>query len=370
MATIRERNGRYHVQIRKRGHPTLTETFSSKRKAQDWARRTEARIDEGEVFDDPKHTLAQAVDRFLEDPDRSLSKYQKGVLKWWRDAAQNRRGIHLGAKRLAQLRRSDFIEARDQLRKLKKHQRKRTDACEAGTCECPGLAVATINRRLSAVSAVLTEAMGWDWIKTNPARIKRLTEDNERERLLTPAEQKRLLAACRASDEPHLYAFVVCAMSSGARAGELLGLRWKDVDLEHGVARLTKTKNDTGRAVPMRGHALQLLQAMKEEAKVVDLHGDDFVFKNATGFAPFYYRKAWQEVIAAAKLKDFRFHDLRHLAASHLAMAGATQRELMEVLGHKSAQMSKRYSHFFDAHIADLGDRLSDRLFGGRHENG
>ena len=65
-----------------------------------------------------------------------------------------------------------------------------------------------------------------------------------------------------------------------------------------------------------------------------------------------------------ANLPDFRFHDLRLLAASHLAMAGATQRELMEVLGHRSPAMTKRYSHFFDEHIADLGDRLQSRLFG------
>jgi integrase len=97
---------------------------------------------------------------------------------------------------------------------------------------------------------------------------------------------------------------------------------------------------------------------------VTDIRGDNFVFKNKTGFTPFYYRKAWQDVVAAAKLEDFRFHDLRHLAASHLAMAGASQRELMEVLGHKSAQMTKRYSHFFDQHVADLGDRLTERLFG------
>ncbi len=181
---------------------------------------------------------------------------------------------------------------------------------------------------------------------------------------MTEEERKRLLKACKASAEPNMYAFVVCAMLSGARAGELIGLRWKDVDLDRGVARLLNTKNKTHRPIPIRGHALELLQKMKSDEKVTALLGDDFVFKNKTGYAPFYYRKVWTEIRDEAKLGDFRFHDLRHLAASHLAMAGATQRELMEVLGHKSAAMTQRYSHFFDQHIADLGDRLQDHLFG------
>ena len=118
--------------------------------------------------------------------------------------------------------------------------------------------------------------------------------------------------------------------------------------------------------VPKRGERLarDLLREMKATEKVADIRGDGYVFKNKSGHAPFYYRKAWGELRDAAKVGDVRFHDLRHLAASHLAMAGATQRELMEVLGHKSASMTRRYSHFFDQHVAELGDRLQARLFG------
>ena len=119
MATIRERNGSYTAMVRKAGHPTLTRTFNSKRKAERWAAGQEARIEEGDVFDSPtRYTLGEAIDRYLEDPDRTLKKYQKGVLEWWRDTAQNRQGVILGKKRLQQLRRSDFIDARDMLRNM------------------------------------------------------------------------------------------------------------------------------------------------------------------------------------------------------------------------------------------------------------
>lgn len=352
MASITKRGGSYFVQIRKKSHPPLHKSFKTKRAAQQWATQTEADINAGEIIDSSSYKLADAVDRYIENPDRRLTTYQRRVLKWWREDSANRKGAKLGTKKLAGLRRSDFNEARDLLRSMESRHGKR-------------LAPSTINRRLSLVSAVLTEAMEWDWIKTNPARIRRLVENNERDRLLTEDERARLLEACKASDEPALYPLVVCAMLSGARASELQGLRWKDVDLDKGVARLTKTKNDTRRAIPMRGLALELLRDMKAAETVVDLKGDGFVFKNKTGFAPFYFRPAWGEARAAAKLDDVRFHDLRHLAASMLAMAGATQRELQEVLGHQSAQMTKRYSHFFDQHIAELGDRLQEKLFGG-----
>lgn len=369
MATIRERNGKFHVMIRKAGHRTLTQTFPDAESAQKWAVLTEAGIEKGDVSDDPRYKLSDAIDRFLSDPDRTFTKYEKSVLAWWRDSATNLRGQILGKKRLSMIRRSEFIEARDQIRAMKKHRGKANPACAADECDCPNIKPATVNRRMSAISAVLTQAIEWDWITTNAARIRRVTEKNERTRLLTPAEQKRLLRACEASSEPHMLAFVVTAMLSGARAGELVGLLWSDVDLKHGLARLTDTKNGTNRAVPVRGKALDLLKEMKRAEKVKEISGAGYVFKNATGYAPFYYRKAWSEIRENAKLEDFRFHDLRHLAASHLAMAGASQRELMEVLGHKSPAMTKRYSHFFDDHIADLGDRLQDRLFGDEKEN-
>ena len=209
--------------------------------------------------------------------------------------------------------------------------------------------------------------MAWEWINTNPARISRLTENNHRERLLTDAECKRLLSACKASDEPHLYPFIVTLMSSRARAGELLALRWTELDLDAGIARLLKTKSGKRRAIPIRGYALELLVDMAKQRagqKVVRLDDEGHVFRNVNGSAPFRYRRSWDTAVAAAKVEDFRVHDLRHLAASTLAMTGASQRELQEVLGHDSPAMSSRYSHFFDKNIADLGDKIADRLFG------
>ena len=341
MASIRKRNGRYTAVIRKQGFEPVYRTFASKRRAEQWATRTEMSFDDGELVEAVRYSLNDAIDLYIGEPDRQLDTYQRGILEWWRG--------QLGPRRLTSLRRGDFMDARDELRKFMSTKGTR-------------LAASTVNRRLNLISAVLTAAMNRDWMRSNPARIKGLQE-SARDRLLTEDERRRLLEAASAHEEPHLYAFIVSAMLSGARAGELRGLRWRDLDLERGVARLLKTKNGKTRAIPVRGRALELLRQMSTEHDATCPDGDDYVFKNKTGFSPFYYRKAWAEIVEEAQLHDVRFHDLRHLAASMLAMSGASQRELQEVLGHESAAMTTRYAHFFDRHIAELGDRIQKRLF-------
>ena len=149
---------------------------------------------------------------------------------------------------------------------------------------------------------------------------------------------------------------------SGARAGELRSLRWRDIDLDKGIAKLLVTKNGTTRAIPLQGHALDLLREKKATRDVPQLDESDFVFLNRSG-SQFNYRPCWDRVRAEAGLPHFRFHDLRHFAASHMAMAGGGRSEVGKILGHSSAQMVERYTHHFDDHVADLGKLLAARLF-------
>jgi integrase len=75
-------------------------------------------------------------------------------------------------------------------------------------------------------------------------------------------------------------------------------------------------------------------------------------------------RAPWKAALKAAEIKDFRFHDLRHSAASYLAMNGASLAEIAETLGHKTLQMVKRYSHLSEAHTAKVISQLDQRIFG------
>jgi len=137
-------------------------------------------------------------------------------------------------------------------------------------------------------------------------------------------------------------------------------LRWRDIDLDRGVARVEKTKNNEKRALPLTHKALEV---MTELHRRTDPDKRDYVFPRRDGLAPKNIRKSWEAALRAAEIENFRFHDLRHTAASYLAMNGATLAEIAEVLGHKTLQMVKRYAHLSDQHTAAVVERMNRAIF-------
>ncbi len=100
-------------------------------------------------------------------------------------------------------------------------------------------------------------------------------------------------------------------------------------------------------------------EVLREMARTPHISG--YVFANRQG-KPTFPAKAWQAALRAAQIDDFRYHDLRHSAASYLAMSGATLAEIAEVLGHKTLQMVKRYAHLTEQHTADVVERMAERF--------
>lgn len=107
----------------------------------------------------------------------------------------------------------------------------------------------------------------------------------------------------------------------------------------------------------MTGYATELLQGMRKVRRL----DTNLVFSNGVGRATFP-RKAWGRAPRQAQIEDFRFHDLRHTAASYLAMSGATLAEIAEVLGHKTLAMVKRYSHLSEQHTIKVVARMNDNV--------
>src|SRR5215470_15693564 len=114
---------------------------------------------------------------------------------------------------------------------------------------------------MAASSHVFTVAVReWQWCADNPVRkVSKPREARGRVRFLSDDERERLLAACQTSRNKHLYTITVLALATGARRGELLNLRWSDVDLKRGTLTFHQTKNGERRAVPLTGHALDVL---------------------------------------------------------------------------------------------------------------
>jgi integrase len=332
----------YRAQIRRRGFPPVTATFERKTDATKWARETEADIQRGLRFpqhEAERHTLADLADRQLEHVKLHRPhdyERQRAILDWWKD--------ELGSFTLAaiSLRPALLGEKRDKLL---------TDE---------GLSPATVNRYLAALSKAFSNAVKeWHWLRDNPLRnISKLEEPRGRVRYLSDEERAALLEACRQSEYKPLYLIVLFAVTTGMRRGELLGLRWQDVDLERRAAVLQNTKNGDRRSVFIVTEVAQLL---REHGKVRRLD-NDLIFTRDSAEV-WLFDKAWYQALKEAKIKDFRFHDLRHTAASYLAMSGASVPELAAVLGHRTLAMVKRYAHLSDQHTGEVLERMTKKYF-------
>jgi len=219
------------------------------------------------------------------------------------------------------------------------------------------MAETTLNRYLTTLGSLYKWARKRRLLPrgfVSPTRgVERNPENNARIRYLTDEERERLLAVCRVSSWSRLYMLVLMAITTGARQGELLALRWSDVDLERAVAYIATSKNDEPRVLPLTETVRIEMQRIKRREP------DALVFASprrpAQAMNP---AAAWRRAVAAARIPNFRFHDLRHTCASYLAQQGASLLEIADVLGHKQLQMVRRYSHLSTASKTRLIDRV------------
>jgi integrase len=142
------------------------------------------------------------------------------------------------------------------------------------------------------------------------------------------------------------------------RRSEILGLRWLDVDLQHKRILLPQTKNGDGRIVYLNQSALAALRAVPFSAET---KATDAVFR---GITPEQVSVAFARLCRKLSIADFRFHDLRHTAASWLRMQGADIHTVAQLLGHKDLRMAARYQHLSPAFLADAVARLDTAYVG------
>ena len=350
MAYIQERTDskgslRYRVQIRLKGHPTQSATFQRKTDAKRWAQQTETAICEGRHFkaiEAKRHTLNQLIDRYLRDVAPALKSAgdRQRQLKWWKE--------QIGAYTLADITPALIVECRDRL-------------AQGRTFRGDRRSPSTVNRYMAALSHAFTIGMKeWGWIEDNLFRkISTLKEPRGRVRFLDEEERRRLLEACKEHSR-QLYTIVVVAVSTGARKNEIMSLTWNQANVNRGLITLHDTKNNERRSIPLQGHALELV---KEMAKIRRLDTDLLFPSHKSPDKPLSINTIWKRIVKKAALNDFRFHDLRHSAASYLAMNGASLAEIAEVLGHKTLQMVKRYSHLSEQHTAKVVARMNKQIF-------
>jgi integrase len=197
---------------------------------------------------------------------------------------------------------------------------------------------ATINRELAALKHMFTKAIEWGRAEKNPVRgVPMLKQDPPRQRVLSFEEEERLLRACA----PHVRMAVLLATNAGLRLGEVMALRWRDIDLEGGILRVEHGKGNRRREVEINSRLRNELASYRGLAG----RSDYLFFNERTGRPILDPKTAFRAAVRRSGIGPCRFHDLRHTFATRLVTAGADLVTVKELLGHATIEMTLRYSH-------------------------
>lgn len=275
--------------------------------------------------------------RFSEFCDRYIEDHMKIRMprSWHIEMSRIRRIRHeFGDKRIDQITASDIDKFLVGLRRN-------------------NLSSASVNRYRSRLSSMMNRAIMWGYREGNPVRmVLRLKEEKLPDRYLMRVEFQALLNSC----DRDLRAFVHLAAVTGMRRGELMALQWEDIDLEIGylVVRAANSKTSEGRTIPLNGEAREILRSFGDHQE-----GRVFPFQN-------FPRRRWERVIRdlgwdrinVPRLRKWRFHDMRHHAASWLAMADVPMSKVAKILGHKELKTTQRYAHLADSSLVEAVERI------------
>jgi integrase len=319
---------RYRTILTKSGKGIKTKTFRRKQDARTWGTRSVIENQEYEAKGIKPCTIPfdRLADEYMawwtgKDHDRAR------LVKWWAD--------QFGKTLLPEI-------TPDEIRFKLKPKRSQ--------------AAATYNRYLAVLSSIMDFAtrqqeddiVTEQYIDENPCKkVRSQTLDNKVVRYLSDEEKPRLIRAAQAIGGK-FYLKVLMALTTGMRKGELDQLRWCNIDFDKGLALLADTKNGQPRHTPIPNVTLDEMRKFREI-------GSGLLFLSAVNPSkPLDYKKQWASCLKAAKIENFRWHDLRHDTASTLARDGRTLKEIAEILGHKSLISTDRYAHLCTEHKSQI----------------
>ena len=345
-------SGKYQVSIRLKGLKPISQTFQTKKLATEFARKVEG---------------DEKLAHLLGNPVTDIPLFYEVVAEYWktaslRDPSAKGRIAYWGKifGNFAMNEISEFM-VDDELVKL---SQTRSDP--------------TVNRYKSHLSTIFTffqKHPNWKRARlTNPVRadsVSTYKPSKKMDTYLSEGEQKRLLKACKNSKWDRLYLLVLTALTTGARKGELLGLKWADIDFKARTALLATTKNGKPRLLPLSEAVIAELTKIKFEelnatnGTEIERHklitGYKVFPSSVSKYSPFDIKKAWLKALDNTGIKC-RFHDLRHTAASNYARAGRSLFQIGVLLGHSSTAVTQRYAHLAVKDTQNMVDDVSGWL--------
>jgi integrase len=338
---IYQRGNRWQIDATYQGI-RIQESCSTPEMAESALRKLKTSIDEGRYLDKKKEsseTMAQLGEKYLAFCD---GKRQKSIKS--KKSNVDRILEHFGKETMVcRISKAD-IEAYQTALSATTASRKKVT-----------LKPASINRRMAELKHMLHKASEWGMIEKNPASgVTLYKENNRRLRYLTSEECHLLLDACPTAT---IRQVITLAINTGMRRGEILGLRWENVNLRESYIEITEQKNGERSTIPLNATAINALRAIPHRLD------SDYVFTGKIAGEPFWdLKRQFEKAVSAAKLKGVTFHILRHTCASHLVMAGVDIATVRDILRHKTIEMTLRYAHLSPDHkkaaIETLGNAL------------
>lgn len=327
MASITQRSGSYRVRIFRKNDKPISKSFSSELEATQWLKKTQAQLELGLYQEEVKNKVnlkvgfCEAVEKYI--PAHSVHKgnhkTEAGIL---RILASRWEGRCLNT-----ISKQDIVLLKDEL--LAK-----------------GRAASTVNHYLNALSQLYQIAINeWGLKLTNPITgIKRMSEPPGRMKRLSVEAETTLLACCHELHLDYLADIIAVAIETGMRCGEILSMRWEDMDFINRKVLLRDTKNGDSRQVPLSSRVKRILEQLSSKDT------GDLVFPYCRWTIRRHYTKVVKQSAKAHKVVQnpfigLRFHDLRHEALSRLSDKGLNVVELAHISGHKTLSMLRRYTH-------------------------
>lgn len=331
MATIRKHRDKWQVQIRRVGVRPMSKSFTLRKDALEWARHIERQADRHELPTDPKAlqsvTFGDLVQRYRDTvtPGKKTADAEKYVL--------NALLTHkICSRRLSELRTEDFARYRD-------------DRLEV-------IQPTSLKRELTPVRHLFEVARD-EWglpLKENPLhKLKLEAPDQRRERRLRPGELDIILGEAQRCHNKLMVPIIRWALATAMRRGEIVKMRWSNLNRQQRTLFIPDTKNGQSRTIPLSSAAISFLDQQD--------HVNDHIFP-ITGNA---VRLAWEKLKVRAGIEDLHFHDLRHEAISLYFEMGLTVPEVALISGHKDMRMLFRYSHATRQNILKQFDASDER---------
>lgn len=349
MGTFRDRKDKkgrnryqYIIELHRNGRKIYkSKTFNTKREALQWEKKFLYEVDNGIITKESlkKRKVADAIEKYITTILPQRPKNARNILQhlgWW--------GKQIGNCQLSEATPAVCADCRDRLT---------NEVGPKGKIRKSG----TVLRYISTMSSVFECCVkDWMWISQNPMRaIRKPSPGNRKARFFTLEEIFKLLDICKASNSTLILPIFILAIHTGMRRGEILSLRWENINFQEKIIHLPNSKNGEPRNIAMTEAVFEALSKLENQNN----ERNGLVFPSPNNLQkPIDIKSTWERILTKAGITDGTFHTTRHSFCSFSSALGVTPPVLARMTGHKDSRTTDIYIDVVESHCRDVMKQL------------